>query len=147
MNIYTNYIYKLYKYTILISFLLCVFLISCTGLAKKQGLWEGFKDGKLRVIVDYSPDYYEFENENVITEKLLNAAKSRTALILVSYAKLNSPGVVQSENSDQIIQKIEETVEAVKLISKFDDSITYKGIYETNVSNLIDYLTSHNTDF
>jgi hypothetical protein len=142
------YIRTFYKYIIYIisisflSFLLCTAFISCAGLTSKQNLWEGFKDGKLRVIVNYSPSYDEFENENVIIEKLAYAAKSRTTLILVSYIRLNFPNISQSENSDQIIQKTEEAIESVKLISKSDDSITFRGIYETNVNILFDYLTS-----
>jgi len=116
--------------------------ISCTGLTKKQESWEGFKGGKLRIIVNYSPDYYEFENEELITEKLLDTAKSRIALILVSYVRINFPDITQSENSDQIVQKIEETIEAVQVISKSSDLITYMGIYETNVNELLDYLHS-----
>ena len=115
--------------------------MSCTSLTQKHALWEGFKDGKLRVIVNYSPNYDEFENENLITENLTRTAKSRTALILISHIRLNFPNIAQLENSDQIIQKTEETIESVKLIHKFYDSNTFRGIYETDISVLIDYLT------
>ena len=140
MNIYINI---LRKHIILTTFLsLCVVFMSCTSLTSKHNLWEGSKDSELRVIVNYSPNYDEFENENLITENLTRVAKSRIALILISHIRLNFPNIAQLENSDQIIQKTEETIESVKLVSKFYDSNTLRGIYETNVSVLIDYLIS-----
>jgi hypothetical protein len=143
MKVYTIYISTFYKYIILTTFLsLNIIFLCCSSFTKKQDLWEGFKDGKLRVIVNYTPDYDEFENENVIIEKLMYAAKSRTTLILISHIRLNLSDTAQFENSDQIIQKTEEVIESVKLISKSNDSITFRGICETDVNTLFDYLTS-----
>jgi len=149
MNTFTNYTCKLHRRIILTIFLLCAFFISCGSLPKKQDVWEGFKNGKLRVIVNYSPDYDEFGNDTLITQRLLHTAKSRTALILVSYVRLNYPDLLQTESANQIVQKTEEVIESVKLIFKFEDSDTFRGIYETDANILIDFLISistHNTN-
>ena len=111
-------------------------------MAKKQNLWEGFKNEKLRVIVSYSPDYDEFENENLIEQRLIHAAKSRVASILISHVRVNYSDLVKNENANQIVQKIEAAIDSIKLILKFGDLYTFSGIYEADVNVLINYLTS-----
>jgi hypothetical protein len=82
--------------------LILLFLISCTAkYVPVDNSWEGIRGNTLRIAV------YQFtadeENENKIKGNIIEAAKSRGALLLVSYASIKIDRSRVSTSSDEIL--------------------------------------------
>jgi hypothetical protein len=98
--------------------LILLFLISCTARSVPvDNNWEGIRGNTLRIAV------YQFtadeENDIKIKENIIDAAKARGALLLVSYASINIDRSRVSTSSDKMLNKaISEIIEAGEIISQ-----------------------------
>ena len=98
--------------------LIFLFLISCTATSVSyDNRWEGIRENTLHIAV------YQFtadeENDSKVKENILEAAKSRGALLLVSYASIRIDRSRVNSSSDEILNiAISEIIGSGIIISK-----------------------------
>ncbi len=127
--------------------LIFIFLISCTGTSVNvDNSWEGIRDNTLRIAV------YQFtadeENDSKIKENIIEAAESRGALLLVSYASIKIDRSRVNSSSDKILNiAINEIIGSGVIISQeWRESGYTLAFVEYNITPLTKALFYINTE-